>query len=67
MPDINFTQTFKNYPITKLSESKASSLEGPLKTSELSAALKNMKNNKIPCVDGFPCEFFKVFWLKQNF
>ena len=26
-----------------------------------------MKNNKTPVVDGFPCEFFKVFWLKLKF
>ena len=67
IPDINFTETFKNYPITKLSESEASSLDRPLTISELSAALKNMKNNKTPGVDGFPCEFFKVLWLKLKF
>ena len=38
IPDINFTETFKNCPITK-----ASSLKRPLKTSVLSAALKNEK------------------------
>ena len=26
-----------------------------------------MKNNKTPGVDGFPCKFFKVFWLKLKF
>ena len=50
--DINFTETFKNYPITKMSESEASSLDGPLYISELSAVLKTMKNNKTPGVEG---------------
>ena len=39
IPDINITETIKNDPITKLSESEAPSLEGPLKISELSTAL----------------------------
>ena len=32
--------------------------------SELTKALKNMKNNKSPGTDGFSSEFFKVFWKK---
>ena len=29
---------------------------------ELGQALKQMQNNKCPGIDGFPAEFFKVFW-----
>ena len=35
-----------------------------LTLSELSKALRNMKNNKSPGTDGYSCEFFKVFWSK---
>ena len=34
---------------------------------ELSNALRRMKNNKTPGMDGFPSEFFKVFWSKLSF
>ena len=34
---------------------------GPLTVAELSNVLKNMKNNKIPGLDGFPAEFYKSF------
>ena len=30
-------------------------------------ALKNMKNGKTPGIDGFPAEFYKVFWSKLKF
>ena len=30
--------------------------------SELSTALKNIKNNKTPGIDGIPADFLKVFW-----
>ena len=39
-------------------------LEGPVTLTELGNALKSMKNNKTPGIDGFPSEFFKVFWCK---
>ena len=35
-------------------------LEGKLKLEEISSALKQMKNNKSPGVDGFPAEFSKL-------
>ena len=34
---------------------------------ELGQALKNMKSGKTPGIDGFPAEFFKVFWSKLKF
>ena len=37
-------------------------MEGEILYSELGFALKNMKNNKSPGLDGFIVEFFKLFW-----
>ena len=34
---------------------------------ELGQTLKQMKNGKCPGVDGFPAEFFKLFWGKLKF
>ena len=42
-------------------------LEGKLKLEEISSALKQMKNNKCPGVDGFPAEFFKISWDKLKY
>ena len=42
-------------------------MEQDITLDELSAALKNMKNNKSPGSDGFPADFFKVFWSKLKF
>ena len=46
---------------------ESNALEGPLKLDEISLALKNMKNNKCPGIDGFPAEFFKFFWGQLKF
>ena len=50
------------YNIRKLTQAESDTLEGDLNLQEISFALKNMKNNKCPGVDGFPAEFFKFFW-----
>ena len=50
-----------------LSENDANSLEGCLTINEISKALKAMKNQKCPGIDGFPADFFKVFWAKLKF
>ena len=52
----------KNHKIKKLTQQQANELEGPLTVKELSNTLYGMKNNKCPGIDGFPSEFFKVFW-----
>ena len=54
----------KHKPLTNLESKK---LEGELTVSELSYALKCMQNNKTPGIDGFPADFFKVFWIKIKF
>ena len=51
----------------KLSVTDAESLEGLLTVNEISDSLKQMKNNKCPGIDGFPSEFFKVFWGKLKY
>ena len=46
----------------KISAEDSKKLNGPITIIELSEALKHMKNNKTPGIDGFPAEFFKEFW-----
>ena len=53
--------------VRKLTDTESYSLEGELELQEVSLALKKMKNNKCPGIDGFPAEFFKVFWGKLKF
>ena len=48
---------------TKLSEAEAQKIEGEMTYVELTKALKNMKNEKSPGLDGFTVEFFKFFWI----
>ena len=47
----------------KLSDEKSASLEGEISYTEIANALKNMKNNKRPGLEGFTVEFFKFFWV----
>ena len=65
--EANFNDMFFYNNVTSLSENQSQELEGPLKITELSYALKAMKNGKTPGIDGFPAEFFKVFWGKRKF
>ena len=48
--------------IKRITDAEAKNIEGYLTVQEISYALKNTKNNKSPGLDGFPAEFFKVFW-----
>ena len=57
-----FDKFFQGKNITELTREESKLLEGKLSFSELNTALKQMKNNKCPGVDGFPSEFFKLFW-----
>ena len=45
-----------------LSNEETDSCEGLLNTEECLVALKSMANGKSPGSDGFPAEFYKVFW-----
>ena len=47
----------------ELSNDESELLEGEITHRELSQALKNMRNEKRPGLDGFTVELFKFFWL----
>ena len=49
------------HAIPKQNQNESDKLEGLLTLSELSTALKNMKNNRSPGTDGFPCDFLRYF------
>ena len=63
LSDINLNNVLKDISYNKLSSAETEKLEGELTLEEISIALKNMKHNKTPGIDGFPSEFFKTFWL----
>ena len=50
---------FQGKDFDKLSKSDSESIEGELTLCEIGQALKKLKNNKCPGIDGFPAEFFK--------
>ena len=52
----------KNYNLPRLNKNNAKNLEGKLTLTEISKALKHMKNEKSPGIDGFSAEFYKIFW-----
>ena len=47
---------------TKLGNNKKESCEGLLSATECLESLKTMESGKSPGTDGFPAEFYKVFW-----
>ena len=51
-----------NDKIPKLSNDQNSLLDAPLTIEELGSALKEMANNKSPCMDGFTTNFYEFFW-----
>nr|BAC82626.1 pol-like protein [Ciona intestinalis] len=50
----------------RLDAEKANECEGKLTVDKCYEALKTMQNNKSPGLDGFPAEFYKVFWKEIN-
>ena len=56
-----------NYQQNKLILDDSLSIEGPLTITEIGTALKRMKHNKTPGIDGFPAEFYKMFWGKLKY
>ena len=46
-----------------LSENKSRSLEGDIKYSDLTEALKNMRKSITPENDWFPAQCFMLFWI----
>ena len=64
LSEINLKEYLKDTNLPKLTDNESKLLEGDITMSELTKALKNMKNNKSPGTDGFSSKFFKVFWKK---
>ena len=67
LENINLNEYLRNYHVNKLTSEQSKTLEGEITLSELGHALKCMKNGKTPGIDGFPAEFFKVFWPKLKY
>ena len=67
LTNVRLEDLFQNVDINKLTKSESDSLEGELTILELSNALSKMKNNKTPGIDGYPADFFKVFWAKIKY
>ena len=53
MSEINLKEYLKDTNLPKLTDNDSKLLEGDITMSELTKALKNMKNNKSPGTDGF--------------
>ena len=60
LPDCSFV---KNHVSKRLSTEDKDNLDADLSMSELSSALSTMRKGKTPGSNGFPVEFFRVFWL----
>ena len=60
--NVNLSREISFQGIAKLSEYKKKSLEGEISFSELTAALKKIKNNKSLRSDGFTAGFFALCW-----
>ena len=56
LKDLNVTE-YKKIPLHMIND-----LDGPITHEELHHAVINSKNNKSPGPDGFPVEFYKIFW-----
>ena len=52
----------ENENVRKVTEDQKESCEGEITETEMLNVLKTCKNNKSPGSDGFPAEFYKVFW-----
>ena len=66
------TEYAKSYPFSLLKDSKInapkiSNIGHQLTIQEVSEALKQMKNNKTPGIDGISADFLKVFWADLKY
>ena len=53
---------FINCVDLRLSDAEAHSCDGPVTENECLVALKSMKSNRSPGIDGLPYEFYERFW-----
>ena len=63
LPNFNLFEVLNNAKIFKLSNSQALSLEGSITPDKIGNALKKMKNNKTPGMDGFPAKVLRYFGI----
>ena len=61
MDNLELDHYIQGKDFDKLSKSDSESLEGELNLVEINEALKKLKNNKCPGINGFPAELFKFF------
>ena len=60
--DISATEVLNKLNIPKLNFEKVQLCERTITKDEVLETLKSMKNNKSPGNDGFPKEFYEIFW-----
>ena len=65
--DDQIDEYLKETKLTKLSGKQAKMLDEEITVDELGKTLMKLSNNKSPGSDGFPYEFFKVFWIEVKF
>ena len=53
--------------LPKLSDIESQALEKDITVEELGATLRQFSNNRSPGSDGFPYEFYKVFWIDLKY
>ncbi len=60
--EANSREFLSDNNIKKLNEQQKASCEGNITGSEILNAIKNMRKDKSPGIDGLPVEFYKHFW-----
>ena len=60
---LHISEFIANLQIPKIPENIKENMESNISKAESHATLKTMENNKSPGEDGYPAEFYKVFWI----
>ena len=63
-PETNLNTLLETIETRILNIEESNKIEGLISVTELSNSLSKMNNNKTPGLDGFPVDFYKVFWIK---
>ena len=50
--------------VVTITDEQKSFLDAPIQIAEINAAVKVLPNNKAPSTDGFPIDWYKMFWNK---
>uniref|UniRef100_A0A3B5RAA6 Reverse transcriptase domain-containing protein n=1 Tax=Xiphophorus maculatus TaxID=8083 RepID=A0A3B5RAA6_XIPMA len=62
----DFDNFFNNLEVPTINQGVADDLERPIVISELTEAVKALQGGKCPGPDGYPCEFYRIFWDKLS-